>query len=183
MGRVATQSNVAPQIKRHKSVQKIATQNDIDPRQQTQLSAITTMFYGQSQQSAQKADLGRLYSGINSGQNGQIRQYATIAPDQICPQNKKSTNKRRIKCISKDSEVPQGSNTVPKVGEGFDSNQQSSGGLTSKHHVTAGNNLQNSPTNQPVSMTFSDIYLSFLAFFLKNKYQMEVQCRMMLYKL
>lgn len=91
MGRTGTQSNVAPQVQG----QKIATQNDIVPRKEAQLSAITTVFYGQSQQSVQKADLSsRLYSGINSGQNGQIGKYATIAPDQICPRNKKSIDKR-----------------------------------------------------------------------------------------
>lgn len=90
MGRTGTQSNVAPQVQG----QKIATQNDIVPRKEAQLSAITTV-YGQSQQSVQKADLSsRLYSGINNGQNGQIGQYATIAPDQICPRNKKSIDKR-----------------------------------------------------------------------------------------
>lgn len=136
MGRTGTQSNVAPQVQG----QKIATQNDIVPRKEAQLSAITTVFYGQSQQSVQKADLSsRLYSGINSGQNGQIGKYATIAPDQICPRNKKSVDKRR-KNHRSTSEVPQGSNTSPNVGKVFDSNQQSS----SKHHVTAGEDFQNS---------------------------------------
>lgn len=144
MGRTGTQSNVAPQVQG----QKIATQNDIVPRKEAQLSAITTVFYGQSQQSVQKADLSsRLYSGINSGQNGQIGKYATIAPDQICPRNKKSVDKRR-KNHRSTSEVPQGSNTSPNVGKVFDSNQQSS----SKHHVTAGDDFQNSPTKQPVSI-------------------------------
>lgn len=144
MGRTGTQSNVAPQVQG----QKIATQNDIVPRKEAQLSALTTVFYGQSQQSVQKADLSsRLYSGINSGQNGQIGKYATIAPDQICPRNKKSVDKRR-KNHRSTSEVPQGSNTSPNVGKVFDSNQQSS----SKHHVTAGDDFQNSPTKQPVSI-------------------------------
>lgn len=144
MGRTGTQSNVAPQVQG----QKIATQNDIVPRKEAQLSALTTVFYGQSQQSVQKADLSsRLYSGINSGQNGQIGKYATIAPDQICPRNKKSVDKRR-KNHRSTSEVPQGYNTSPNVGKVFDSNQQSS----SKHHVTAGDDFQNSPTKQPVSI-------------------------------
>lgn len=144
MGRTGTQSNVAPQVQG----QKIATQNDMVPRKEAQLSALTTVFYGQSQQSVQKADLSsRLYSGINSGQNGQIGKYATIAPDQICPRNKKSVDKRR-KNHRSTSEVPQGSNTSPNVGKVFDSNQQSS----SKHHVTAGDDFQNSPTKQPVSI-------------------------------
>lgn len=41
MGRTGTQSNVAPQVQG----QKIATQNDIVPRKEAQLSAITTVFY------------------------------------------------------------------------------------------------------------------------------------------
>lgn len=61
MGRTGTQSNVASQVQGHTSVQKIATQNDTVPRNEAQLSAIATVFYRQSQQSVQKADL--------SGQN------------------------------------------------------------------------------------------------------------------
>lgn len=158
MGRTGTQSNVAPQVQG----QKIATQNDIVPRKEAQLSAITTVFYGQSQQSVQKADLSsRLYSGINSGQNGQIGKYATIAPDQICPRNKKSVDKRR-KNNRSTSEVPQGSNTSPNVGKVFDSNQQSS----SKHHVTAGDDFQNSPTKQSVRIAKKNIYFLFIYLFL-----------------
>lgn len=149
MGRTGTQSNVAPQVQG----QKIATQNDIVPRKEAQLSAITTVFYRQSQQSVQKADL--------SGQNEQIRQYATIAPDQICPQDKKSVDKRR-KNHRSTSDDPQGSNTSPNVGKVFDSNQQSS----SKHHVTAGDDFQNSPTKQPVSIANRNIYILFISLFL-----------------
>lgn len=156
MGRTGTQSNVAPQIQG----QKIATQNDILPRKEVQLSAITTVFYRQSQQSVQKADFStRLYSGINNGQNGQIGQYATVAPDQICPQDKKSIDKRR-KNHRSTSEVPQDSNTFPNVGKVFDSNQQSS----SKHHVTAGDDFQNSPTKQPVNIANQNIYFLFYFF-------------------
>lgn len=153
MGRTGTQSNVASQVQGHTSVQKIATQNDTVPRNEAQLSAIATVFYRQSQQSVQKADL--------SGQNEQIRQYATIAPDQICPQDKKSVDKRR-KNHRSTSDDPQGFNTSPNVGKVFDSNQQSS----SKHHVTAGDDFQNSPTKQPVSIANRNIYILFISLFL-----------------
>lgn len=98
------------------------------------------------------------YYRKNSVQNGKSERYTTIATNQICFQNKKSTNQRQKKRNSKTSEVQQGSQTAPIVDRVNNStNQQSSVWLTTTHHVTTCDHSQNSPTNKPVSIENQDM--------------------------
>lgn len=126
MSRTATQSDVASQIQVYTSVQKVAPHENTVPCNQTKQYAETAVLNRQNQSCDQNrgfyelnvqtgsycghsqiVNIERVHYYLNNGvQNGQSKQYAIFAPDQICPQNKKSTDKRQKKRKSKTSEVP-----------------------------------------------------------------------------
>lgn len=177
MGRAATQSNIVPQIQGYTSVQKVAPHDSIVPLKPTQQHAKTTVFneqtqpyvrsgplYGQFQTRVQKIDMGEIHSQKSRVQNGQTKQCATTAKNRICPSDKKNTEKRRKKRTPKTINASQGSQTAPNV-DNYSHNRNNpepSVGLTTTHHVTTGDHYQNSPTNQPVSMTNPCFLLSFV---------------------
>lgn len=136
-------------------------------------------FYGQYRprvhtgsywRQSQIVDIERVhYYRKNGVKNGKSEQYTTIATNQICFQNKKSTNQRQKKRKSKTSEVQQGSQTALIADRVTNStNQQSSVGLTTTHHVTTCDHSQNSPTNKPVSIENQDTSLPLLRVFKKK---------------
>lgn len=171
------------------SVQKIDLYDNTLQRNQTQEYAETPVFHRQNQSCVQRrgfygqyrprvhtgsywrqsqiVDIERVhYYRKNGVQNEKSKQYATIASNQICFQNKKSTNQRQKKRKSKTSEVQQESQTAPIVDRVTNStNQQSSVGLTTIHHVTTCDLSQNSPTNKPVSIESRDTSLPLLRVF------------------
>lgn len=123
------------------------------------------------------------YYRKNGVQNEKSKQYATIASNQICFQNKKSTNQRQKKRKSKTSEVQQESQTAPIVDRVTNStNQQSSVGLTTIHHVTTCDLSQNSPTNKPVSIESRDTSLPLLRVFQNSISQFIHRMRPFYYK-